>query len=88
MKLFMRKTMVFIGFMVFVFSPACFAESADTGLLQNSSYCHASDAVKLAKPADGLEKVPEEELKRRKSPEEKIVNGEKDRVNPEDNTIK
>lgn len=88
MKLFIKKTMVLIGLMVFVFLPPCSAESAGSVFLQNNNHCHSGDEVKLAKPADGMREVTMEELKHRKSPEEKILNGEKDRVNPADDTIK
>lgn len=87
MKLFIRKTMVVVGFLVFVFSPSCFAVSAGTDLLQNNKYCYSNDAVKLEKPADGMTEVPAEELNHRKSPEDKIYNGEADRVDSAKDTI-
>lgn len=87
MKLFIKKMMVLTGFTVFIISPSCFAESAGTFFSENNSYCHSSDAVKLEKPADGMTEVPAEELKHRKSPEDKIYNGEEDRVDPAKNSI-
>ncbi|MBQ3367117.1 MAG: hypothetical protein IJG43_10615 [Acidaminococcaceae bacterium] len=87
MKLFIKKTMVLIGFTVFVFSPSCFAESAGTVFLQNNIYYHSSDAVKLAKPADGMTEVPVEELKHHKSPEDKRYNGEDEKVDSEKDSI-
>jgi len=87
MKLFIKKTMVLIGFTVFIFSPSCFAGPAGTDFLQYGNYCHSGDTVKLEKPADGMTEVPAEELNHRKSPEDKIYNGEADRVDPAKDTI-
>lgn len=87
MKLFIKKAVVLMGLTVFVFSPSCFAESVGTDYLQNNNYCHSSDAVKLEKSADGMTEVSVEELKHRKSPEEKRYNGEKDRVDSEKDSI-
>ena len=88
MKLFIKKTAVLIGFLVFVFSPSCFAASAGTGMLQNNNYCYSNDTVKLAGSADGMTEVPAEELKHRKSPEDKTYNGEEDRVDSAKDSIK